>query len=226
VIECVLFDFDETLTRRDTTRMWLDAFARRHPLKTLRNARRVLAVRRATRRPQELQNTKFQMIGSLLKGLAPDDLQTVHDSYADTVRQYQRDITWRAMEDHLAAGRHVLVVTASLRSAVEHIFRATTVETLGTEFELRDGIFTGVLHGNGCFGAAKTTIIAEWAAQQGQPVRFVEAWSDSLSDWPMMRLSERRHWICPPADAEQIRRDDPAGFVVCDDVTRPNKGSD
>ena len=214
MIECVLFDFDETLTRRDTTRMWLDAFARRYPLRTLRNARRVLALRRATRRPQELQNTKFQMIGSLLKGLAPDDLWMIHDRYADTVRQYQRDITWRAMEDHLAAGRHVLVVTASLRSAVAHIFRATTVETLGTEFELRDGIFTGVLHGNGCFGAAKTTIIAEWAAQQGQPVRFVEAWSDSLSDAPMMQMAERRHWICPPASSALVREQDPEAVIV------------
>ena len=214
MIECVLFDFDETLTRRDTTRMWLDAFARHHPLRTLRNTCRVLEVGRATRRQQELQNAKFQMIGSLLKGLAPGDLLTIHDRYADTVRQYKRDITWRSMEDHLAAGRYVLVVTASLRSAVEHVFRATNVETLGTEFELRDGIFTGVVDGYGCFGAAKTTIIAEWAAQQGQPVRFVEAWSDSLSDAPMMHLAERRHWICPPASSALVREQDPEAVIV------------
>lgn len=223
MIECVLFDFDATLTRRDTTRMWLDAFARRHPLRTLRNARRVLAVRRATRRPLELQDAKFRMIGGMLRGLGPDDLRAIHDRYAETVRQNRRDIAWQAMEDHLAAGRQVLVVTASPRSAVEHVFRATAVETLGTEFGLRDGIFTGALAGDGCFGVAKTANIAAWVARQRHPVRFVEAWSDSLSDAPMMQMAERRCWICPPADAQQIMRDDPAGLIIRDVVTNQNK---
>ncbi len=214
MIECVLFDFDETLTRRDTTRIWLTAFARVYPLRVALNARHVLGLYRAKRAPEKLQDAKFRMIGSMLRGLSPNDLVSVNEGYVRDVRRILRASAWEAMQAHHNAGRRVLVVTASPRVAVEQVFVGTEVETLGTEFAIENGSFTGALNGGGCFGAEKKLIIEAWAAARSEPVVFVEAWSDSLYDAGMLMLAKRRCWLCPPAHPSDVRVVDPAGVIV------------
>jgi phosphoserine phosphatase len=56
--------------------------------------------------------------------------------------------------------------------------------------------------------------VSALASLLGPEARIEQAWSDSLHDLPMMRLAQRRVWLCPPADPVAVRRADPEGVVV------------
>ena len=212
-MECVLYDFDETLTRRDTTRLLVRAMWRFRPMRVLATAPQLLAMRRARGAPEQLQAAKFRMLGTLIKGLDEAALRPVHQAYVAQVQRIIRADVWAGLEAHLKAGRQVAIVTASPRMAVQAVFEGFAVTVIGTEFASANGQLTGALEGSGCYGAKKVPAIEDWVKSLGVSVRFVEAWSDSWSDAPMMRMAEQRYWICPPADQTQVQKDDPTGHV-------------
>lgn len=217
--ECVLFDFDETLTRRDTTRLLVAMFWRMYPWRVIAAGPHILCMRRAKGRPDELQAAKFRMFGTLLRGMTKADLSPLIEAYKVAARQIIRQSVWEKLDRHLACGTTVLIVTASPRIAVEAVFEGSPVAVIGTEFQMTGGRYTGKLDQAGCYGAEKVPAINAWIATQPRPLRIIEAWSDNWSDAPMMRMAERRHWICPPGDPDQISRDDPAGDIFHDAAT-------
>ena len=105
-------------------------------------------------------------------------------------------------------------MTASAEDAVRYAISHLPVQVIGTRFKAHQGRFTGKLKGHGCYGAAKVPRIHAWADQQGAAAQYVEAWSDSLSDWPMMQLAAKRVWICRESLVARVRERDPEGEVV------------
>ena len=76
---------------------------------------------------------------------------------------------------------------------------------------MRYGSHTGRVSGSICYGDAKPDAIR---ALLGANAPVIDAWSDSLSDLPMMLMARERHWLCPPADAADVARKDPQGTVM------------
>lgn len=92
------------------------------------------------------------------------------------------------IEAHHRAGQDVVIVSASVREMVEPVARLVGADRcVGTEMETRDGVYTGrvarsLLHG------AKVTAIEADAAAHGIDLTRSWAYSDSVTDLPMLEL--------------------------------------
>ena len=134
--------------------------------------------------------------------------------YKEVVSPLLREALLELINERHAAGQTILVVTASAEDTVRYAISHLPVQVIGTRFKAHQGQFTGALEGQGCYGAAKVPRIHAWADQQGAAAQYVEAWSDSLSDWPMMQLAAKRVWICRESLVARVREKDPEGKVV------------
>lgn len=210
----MLIDFDGTITRRDTTRVLVFALLRARPWRVFR----VLGplFRLAVGGDEEqVQRAKDRGVGALLRGLSEEQVRSSLLRYRKDVLPLIRPELAALMRERAAAGQQVLVVTASAEHAVREALRDFPVTVLGTRFELREGLFTGDVEGEGCYGAAKVPRIRAWADAQPAPPRFVEAWSDAWwSDLPMLELADKRVWVCREGQVERIRERDPQGEIV------------
>jgi HAD superfamily phosphoserine phosphatase-like hydrolase len=212
-VDVVLLDFDGTITRRDTTRVLVFALLRARPWRVFSVLGPLFRLAVGGDEGQ-IQRAKDRAVGALLRGLSAEQVLPSLLRYRKDVLPLIRPELAALMRERAAAGQQVLVVTASAEHAVKEALRDFPVTVLGTRFEAREGRFTGAVEGEGCYGAAKVPRTRAWANAQPAEPRFVEAWSDALSDLPMLELAEKRVWVCREAQVERIRKQDPQGEIV------------
>lgn len=208
--EAVLFDYDGTLVRRDSTRFLVLALVHLRPWLAPRAAMGIAALRLA-RSPSALQERKCALVGALARGLDANAMGAALTAAAVRMGREARPEAMAALDRYARAGKRVVVVSASAGFYLRHALAPLHVEVVATEFEVRDGRHTGRVSGSICYGDSKPSAIR---ALLGANATIVDAWSDSLSDLPMMRMARERHWLCPPADAAAVTREDPQGTVV------------
>lgn len=93
----------------------------------------------------------------------------------------------RLLAEHHAAGQDRLVVSASPIELVGRIAEALGLEgAVATRSELEDGRYTGRLAGEFCYSHGKVIEIEKLAAERGYDLKASFAYSDSISDLPMM----------------------------------------
>jgi HAD superfamily hydrolase (TIGR01490 family) len=113
------------------------------------------------------------------------------------LRPWARD----ALEGHRARGHTVALVTASSRFLTEPTAAALGVgELIATEFEQRDGRFTGRLRPPPCFREGKLVHLERWLAARGARWSDVEAswaYSDSHNDLPLLARAQRAVAVTP-----------------------------
>ncbi|AHE99993.1 haloacid dehalogenase-like hydrolase [Thioalkalivibrio paradoxus] len=163
---------------------------------------------------ERIPRAKDRCVAGSLRGLSDEQVRPTLQRYRNDVVPLIRPELADLMRERAAAGQTVLVVTASAELAVREALRDFPVTVLGTRFAARDGRFTGAVEGAGCYGAAKVPRTHAWVNRQPAPPRFVEAWSDALSDLPMLELAEKRVWVCREAQVARIRERDPQGEIV------------
>ena len=212
-MEVVLVDFDGTITSRDTTRALVFALLRSRPWRLPKVARSLWRLA-AGGAEETVQRAKDECIGALLQGLSEAQLKVALQRYRSAVIPLMRPSLLDEISKRAAAGQRVLVVTASAELAVKAALHDHSVTVIGTRFAQKDGVFTGSLDGEGCYGVNKVPRIRAWVAAQGKDPRFIAAWSDSLSDLPMMNLANRRIWVCPENKVQRFRERDPTGEFI------------
>jgi HAD superfamily hydrolase (TIGR01490 family) len=138
----------------------------------------------------------------------------------------------RVLGEHAAAGRDRIVVSASPTEIVSRVAAAAGLERgTGTTSELdADGRYTGRLDGPFCYGAGKAEVLRALAAEQGYDLSASYAYSDSLSDLPMLEavghpvavnpepelrdLAEERGWpIVETSRVPRVSVSDPHSWV-------------
>ncbi|MFO0961581.1 MAG: HAD-IB family phosphatase [Phycisphaerales bacterium] len=206
----VLFDYDGTLVLRDSTRFLVLALVHLRPWLAPRAALGLAALRLA-RTPRALQERKCALVGALVRGLDEAALRPALEVAAYRMGREACAPALAALDAHARAGRRVVVVSASAGFYLRHALAPLGAEIVATEFELRDGRHTGRVAGEICYGEAKPAAVR---ALLGPDAAIEDAWSDSLSDLPMMLLARERHWLCPPADPAAVARADPKGTIV------------
>jgi HAD superfamily hydrolase (TIGR01490 family) len=150
-----LFDFDGTLTRRDT---FIDFHIRRFGRSKVLSAS-LYALSRAKFSRTSL---KEAFIRRLWAGASYSDYLADAEDYAKT--RVEKNLLPRAMNvflGHLACGDDVWIVTASMRDWVEFWAEGYGVPVIGTELEVSGGILTGRLSTPNCRGAEKVARIRE-----------------------------------------------------------------
>ena len=187
------FDFDGTLTRRDTLlpflllslgwprlvwvmarcSPWLLGFALRlvpnHVAK-----RRLLHLAFAGRSVLEVDGWATHWLATLASQLRPDALAQ--------------------LAGHQRAGHRCVMVSASpdvyLQRAAQHLgFDAL----ICTEMAVDHGVLTGQLRTPNCHGEEKVVRLTQWLAAQELPRNRItlHAYGDTVGDQPMLRLADR-----------------------------------
>lgn len=111
------------------------------------------------------------------------------------------------LDMHADAGRERWVISASPIEIVQGLADALGIEgALGTVGEVVDGKFTGKLEGEFMYGPAKAHAIEKLAAERGFELGQCYAYSDSVSDLPMLELVGHPVAVNPDAALEQVAR--------------------
>jgi HAD superfamily hydrolase (TIGR01490 family) len=138
----------------------------------------------------------------------------------------------RVLGEHATAGRDRIVLSASPTEIVSRLADSAGLERgTGTASELdADGRYTGRLDGPFCYGPGKAEILRALAAREGYDLSASYAYSDSLSDLPMLEavghpvavnpepelrdLAEERGWpIVETSRVPRVSVSDPHSWV-------------
>src|SRR5690349_7092308 len=108
--------------------------------------------------------------------------ETLHDIVDPLVFAEAADL----ISDHKLCGRDVVVVSASGEEIVAPIARALgATHTMATRMIVEDGKYTGEVAFY-CYGEGKVEAIRELAAREGYALEHCYAYSDSVTDLPML----------------------------------------
>ncbi|MGH3562027.1 MAG: HAD-IB family hydrolase [Mycobacterium sp.] len=109
--------------------------------------------------------------------------ETLHDIVTPLVFAEAAEL----IADHKLCGRDVVVVSASGEEIVAPIARALgATHAMATRMVVADGKYTGEVAFY-CFGEGKLQAIHELAAREGYPLEHCYAYSDSITDLPMLQ---------------------------------------
>jgi phosphatidylglycerophosphatase C len=184
------FDFDGTLTRRDTLLPFLRVVAGRRRVASALAANAV-GLARAARRRDERDVVKERVLARCVAGIAAEDA-------VDAAARYAEQIDWRddvvsTLRVHAAAGHEIVVVSASPTLYVAPaVARLGVQEVLATELQVERGVLTGRFAGRNCRAEEKVVRLDEWL--QGRDVEL-HAYGNSPDDAAMLSRAEHAVWV-------------------------------
>jgi phosphatidylglycerophosphatase C len=193
------FDFDGTLTRRDTVLPFLVRVHGR--LKVSRAMARVAPAAGRARlapRPGEPHHrdfTKVAVMKALFTGTDPAHLAEHGEAYAQTLTQRLRPDMVKKLAWHADAEHELIIVSASLAAylvpfATAHGFH----HVIGVELETGpDGRLTGHLSGQNVRGPEKATRLRAWLGDD-EPVQMW-AYGNSSGDRELLAMATDPVWV-------------------------------
>jgi len=118
------------------------------------------------------------------------EVQQVHDIVAETLHELIDPLVYAEavalFEEHRAAGREVVLVSSSGEEVVGPIGEMLGVDrVIATRMVVKDGYYTGDIDFY-AYGEGKATAIRELAAQSSLELADCFAYSDSVTDLPML----------------------------------------
>ena len=184
------FDFDGTLTTRDTliafirdacgTPRFLFGFLLHAPLLVLMKLKLY-----------SNGKTKQRIFSWFFKGMPLETFDALCQDFAHTHRHLLRSDTVRLLEQALAEGSEVLIVSASIDNWVQPFFPSVTV--LGTQIEVIGGRLTGRFLTPNCYGQAKVRRIL--ALHPDRYSYHLTAYGNSRGDRELLAFADEAHMV-------------------------------
>lgn len=184
------FDFDGTLTTRDTliafirytcgTPRFLLGFLLHAPLLVLMKLRLY-----------SNGKAKQRLFSWFFRGMPIETFDALCQSFALSHRHLLRPETVRLLQQALSEGSEVLVVSASIDNWVQPFFPAVTV--LGTQIEVIDGRLTGRFLTPNCYGQEKVRRIL--ALHPDRSAYRLTAYGDSRGDRELLAFADEAHLV-------------------------------
>lgn len=194
------FDFDGTLTRRDTVVPFLREIAGTAPLLAGLAARAHRLVPAATRRDRDL--LRAIATEQVFTGRSVDEVTAAAAAFGRRVTaSCLRADTVARLRWHLEVGHRVVIVSASYEQYVRVVAAELGAEAvLATRLEAIDGTYTGRLDGGNCRGATKLTRLDQWLAEHelGRARASIWAYGDSAGDRELLAAADHPHWVRKP----------------------------
>jgi HAD superfamily hydrolase (TIGR01490 family) len=183
------FDLDKTLISRSSTLAFSRPFYEHGLISRTAMLRGVLAqavFQRAGAGQLRMERIREQA-SRLCRGWPVDGVQAiVRDNLETIIIPHLYDEARALVAGHRAAGRDIVVVSASGHEVVDPIGAILGADTvIATEMVVADGLYTGDVAFY-AFGEAKAAKIRELAADRGYPLADCYAYSDSITDLPML----------------------------------------
>jgi phosphatidylglycerophosphatase C len=184
------FDFDGTLTTRDTLLPFLRFVVGRRRVGTPL-ASSAAGIVRASRERGHRDVVKERLLVRCLAGLDAAQVATRALEYAATI-PLRADVVAK-LRAHVEDEHRVLVVSASPTLYVAPAVAALGVdEVLATDLEVEHGRLTGRFAGRNCRGEEKVARLDGWLA--GRDVE-VYAYGNSFDDGPMLARAHHAVWV-------------------------------
>lgn len=138
---------------------------------------------------QEISRMWPEVLAGILPRIYPEMLDEVHG--------------------HQDAGRATFIVSAAGNDMVMSLAHVLGMEGgIGTAYAVSDGHFTGELDGTFVYGPGKVTAMERFAEQHGIDMDESFAYSDSVSDIPMLRAVGKPVAVNPDAALSRIAREE------------------
>ena len=191
------FDFDGTLTTRDTliafihyacgTPRFLLGFLLHAPLLVLMKLRLY-----------SNGKTKQRLFTWFFQGMSIETFDALCQSFALSHRHLLRPDTVRLLQQALSEGAEVLVVSASIDNWVQPFFSTfhlppSTFHVLCTQIEVIDGRLTGRFHTPNCYGQEKVRRIL--ALHPDRSTYHLTAYGDSRGDRELLAFADEAHLV-------------------------------
>lgn len=194
--ELALFDFDGTLTRKDTYTRFLCYAAGRPRFYVSVAVLLPVFVRYLTGRISHT-DLKTRFLKRLLGGCSAARYREIASRFAtEQVPQLLRQNAVDCLRWHQARGDRVIVVSASMREWLEPFCKEHDVELLCSEMEVREGRLTGCLAGPNCRGLEKVHRVQRHLDLN--QFHAVHVYGDSRGDRELLAIAHYRWFRCFP----------------------------
>lgn len=184
------FDFDGTLTTRDTFLVLI-----RHARGTVRFLYGfllfvpLLVLMKMRLYPNG--TAKQRVFAHFFKGMTIEAFDALCQDFARTHRHLLRTDVVRLLEQAVAEGSEVLIVSASIDNWVQPFFPSVTV--LGTQIEVANGLLTGRFLTPNCYGQEKVRRIL--ALHPDRSSYHLTAYGDSRGDRELLAFADEAHQV-------------------------------
>ncbi|SEW47548.1 HAD-superfamily subfamily IB hydrolase, TIGR01490 [Chryseobacterium wanjuense] len=185
------FDFDGTLTYKDTMFMYLKFYdPTKFRLQFLKHVPLFILLKLKL---AETEKVKKSFIGAILKGQTQEKIekksrQFFEEHYPKIVRENALDF----IQNIDRSNTQSLLVTASLDIWAKPFADAFQMQLVSTKAEFRNGVFTGNFIGKNCNGKEKLARIK--TEIDGQKYDKIIAFGDTSGDKPMLKWANEGHY--------------------------------
>jgi HAD superfamily hydrolase (TIGR01490 family) len=185
----VFFDLDKTLIARSSTLALTSTLVAEGMLRRRSVLRSVYA--QATYQvgsaDQKQSERLSEILGAVIRGWDASRLaKLARERLAGIVAPQVFAEAARLIEEHRSAGRDIVIVSASSRELVEPIAAYLGADhALATRMQVKDGRYTGHAEFFN-YGPAKVQAIEGLARREGYDLSLSYAYSDSITDQPML----------------------------------------
>lgn len=181
----VCFDFDGTLTTRDTLLLFIRfACGRRAFLWGLMCYAPLLMLMKL--RLYHNGKTKQKLFSHFFRGWTIDDFNATCRRFADSYRHILRPQTVEALRQAQQDSIQVLIVSASIDYWVQPFF--PDVEVVGTKIEVQNGVLTGRFLTPNCYGPEKVRRVTDIIGDRSS--FYITAYGDSRGDREMLQWAD------------------------------------
>jgi HAD superfamily hydrolase (TIGR01490 family) len=140
-----------------------------------------------------------------IKGASVRDLDQVGQAVLAKLVSRVRPESRKLITMHHEAGRDTWIVSASPQRIVEPLAASLGMTgAIGTRGEIVGGRFTGELDGPFIYGPGKAEAIEKLSFDRGYDLNLSYAYSDSVSDLPMMELVGHPVAVNPDSELEAL----------------------
>ena len=203
------FDLDRTLIAGSSAFVFGRAAWRADMMPTselLGDARKAITFR-FTGASDEKADAVRDRILMAIKGRRTEELMALADDVIPRLLDDVRKESQGFLELHTEAGRDTYMVTASpieiVRSLATELGMTGAIATVA---EIEDGVYTGELSEPFCYGPAKADAITRVAVREGYDLDLCYAYSDSVSDLPMLEVVGHPVAVNPDGGLEAVAR--------------------
>jgi HAD superfamily hydrolase (TIGR01490 family) len=189
-----VFDFDGTLTRRDTLPEFVQfACGKWRARLFFLLYTPVIALVRLRLYPN--WKAKETLFAFFFKGMGHQRFQELGRDFASVIEGFKREETLRLAGWHADRGDRVYVVSASIEEWVRPWCEQHRVgKVIGTKIEVDgDGLLTGRFLSANCYGQEKVNRLLQ--VEPDRDDYFLYAYGDSRGDREMIAFADRGEWL-------------------------------
>ena len=187
----VAFDFDGTLTSKDTLLefiryakgfkdFWLGFLQYAH----------LLVLMKLGLYPN--WKAKQKVFAHFFEGMKLEEFNTLCQKFAASSSHLLRPNGTETVRQALNAGAEVLIVSASIDYWVKPFFENQSIQVLGTQIEVVDGILTGRFLTKNCYGQEKVNRILTLYPHRED--YHLTAYGDSRGDKELLAFADESHY--------------------------------